>query len=90
VGGQADRVLKGAEETDNALSRVSDLVRQSDASSRAMQEATQVVEEAVAAFGPASDRIGRGAEETASGIATSRLRAHALIDASTSSLVLSC
>jgi methyl-accepting chemotaxis protein len=82
VGGQADRVLDGAEETDAALSRVSGLVSQSDSSTRSMVEATQVVESAVCAFGPAFDRIGAAAEETASEIAASRKRAHALIDAS--------
>lgn len=82
VGSQADRVLGGAEETDAALTRVSRLVGQSDASTLSMQEATRVVEVGVSAFGPAFDRIETAAKTTAEEIATSRMRAHALIDAS--------
>ncbi len=75
-------MLKGATETDATLSRVSDLVSRSDASARAMEEATKTVEQAGAAFSPAFDRIEEAADETASGISTSRKRVHALIDAS--------
>ncbi len=82
VGCQADRVLEGARETDAALSRVSEFVSRSDASARAMDDAAKTVEQAGAALVPVFDRIGDAADETASGIATSRQRVHALIDSS--------
>ncbi|MBW6417217.1 methyl-accepting chemotaxis protein [Celeribacter sp. PS-C1] len=82
VSNDANHVISSSSEADRALTEIAQGVQEAHAATRVMEEEVDKVRQAVTAFQPAIDEIGRSARGTADGIHLANTRVEKLIDTS--------